>query len=181
MASRLSLSLAQHPAIQDITNRYRQIACTLRELGRLSERIKTLTPRRLLRMVPVALGMALMPAAANANGNMVDSFTYNGNQPGFTPGSVYTVSIAGQELSVCLLTPVATTSAPNLQYTSNCITNAAQNDTNSYTSVAYIGASSQTPNFAVGDGAGNIYVMQIQFQSGNPNPISLSTIGTSTL
>ena len=135
----------------------------------------------LARLVLVAISIAITSVAAHANGNMVDSFTYNGSQPGFTPGSVYTVSIAGQELSVCLLTPVSTTTAPNLQYTSNCITNAAQNDTNSYTSVAFIGASSQTPNFAVGDGAGNIYVMQIQFNSGNPNPISLSTIGTSTL
>lgn len=178
MTGRFWCFLAQRPAMREIASRSELVARTFRELGTLPRRIKALTPRRLLRMVPVALGMALMPAAANANGNMVDSFTYNGNQPGFTPGSVYTVSIAGQELSVCLLTPVSTTSEPNLQYTSNCITNAAQNDTNSYTSVAFIGQGfggfSAVPNFAVGDGAGNVYVMQIQFQNGNPNPISLS-------
>lgn len=180
MKGRLWCFLAQRPAMREIASRSERVARTFRELGRLPQRIKALTLRRLLRMAPVALGMALMPAAAHANGNMVDSFTYNGNQSGFTPGSVYTVSIAGQELSVCLLTPVSTTAAPNLQYSSNCITNAAQSDTNSYTSVAFIGQGfggfSAVPNFAVGDGAGNVYVMQIQFQSGNPNPISLSTV-----
>lgn len=180
-ASRLYRLLSRCLVSRDIPNPYQQAAVALRGLGETTRRSHATWTGRLVRLVPVALGLALLPAAAHANGNMVDSFTYNGSQPGFTPGSIYTVSIAGQELSVCLLTPVATTTAPNLQYSSNCINNAARNDTNSYTSVAFIGASSQTPNFAVGDGAGNIYVMQIQFNSNNPNPISLSTIGTSTL
>ena len=182
IANRLRRSLSQRPIVRDVANQYREATRTLRELGEPGQRERTRLSGILLRMAPVALCMALMPVVAHANGNMVDSFTYNGSQPGFTPGSVYTVSIAGQELSVCLLTPVSTTAAPNLQYSSNCITNAAQNDTNSYTSVAFIGQGfggfSAVPNFAVGDGAGNVYVMQIQFQSGNPNPISLSTVQT---
>lgn len=181
MISRVLASLVLSPTSQKVMTRHGTLVRSVSQLWYAARQTRTAHLRRFAQLAFVALSVVLAPVAAYANGNMVDSFTYNGSQPGFTPGSVYTVSIAGQELSVCLLTPNPTTTAPNLQYSSNCITNAAQNDTNSYTSVAFIGSSSQTPNFAVGDGAGNIYVMQIQFNSGNPNPISLSTIGTSTL
>lgn len=178
MISRVLASLVQNPTTQKFMPRHGMLVRTVWQLWYAARQTRITHSRRIAQLALVALSVVLAPVAAHANGNMVDSFTYNGSQPGFTPGSVYTVSIAGQELSVCLLTPVSTTAAPNLQYSSNCITNAAQNDTNSYTSVAFIGQGfggfSAVPNFAVGDGAGNVYVMQIQFQNGNPNPISLS-------
>lgn len=127
-------------------------------------------------MVLAALSVALMPVTANANGNMVDSFTYNGNQSGFTRGTVYALSIAGNELNVCEFTPVPRTSAPSLEYNPNCQNAIAQSDSpNSYTAVAYLGTANNAGNyFAVGDSVGNVYVMQIEFKRGDPNPISVS-------
>lgn len=125
----------------------------------------------------IALTMILIPVAANANGNMVDSFTYTGNQPGFTNGAVYALSAANTELNVCLFTPVSGTTPPSLQYTPSCQNTLAPSNSNSYSAIAYLGTANNPSNyFAVGDNAGNIFLMQIQFNSGNPNPIAVNSI-----
>lgn len=170
----VSWHLARRPATPNIPNECNQASRSFCNVGEGVRSTSKVLWGSLARMALTALSAALMPAAAHANGNMVDSFTYNGSQPGFTPGSVYALSIAGTELNVCMFTPVSGTAAPSVQYTPSCQNTLAPPDSNSYTAVAYLGTTSNTSNFfAVGDSAGNVYVMQIQFNSGNPNPISV--------
>lgn len=172
MTSGIALIRVGAAAVREITRLCRMVIRAFRLFGGMAriDGISLWGSRSLT--LPFALGLVLISHCANANGNMVDSFTYNGTQSGFTQGSVYALSIANTELNVCLFTPSGTT--PNVQYAPSCQNTLAPSDSNGYSAIAYLGTVNNPNNyFAVGDNAGNIYLMQIQFNSGNPNPISV--------
>lgn len=125
------------------------------------------------RMARTVIGILVMPIllmnwshlgyAATA----VDFFVYDGTQSNLSlpSGTVVSVSTANNELALCINVPSSSDS--NGSYTANCNTGAApgSGDSSYYSSVIFIGAyqdANQVSHnlFAVGDNAGNIYLME---------------------
>lgn len=147
---------------------------------------------RLVKIIYLSFSLAittnfLATQSSHADGTGVDSFTYNGNQPGMTTGTVYTLSTATTQLGFCTNLPSTSCSSSSSNstsgcYTTSCMTNLAPVDSKSYLSVAYLGTVNN-PNsyFAVGDDAGNVTVMAPQFYDDNgtvqvPSIISVQTL-----
>lgn len=179
ITNRLTLPFRSSLSEGVMKRRCRQASRAFRNAGVAARQACWGLSGKLVRIGSVALGIALMPVAAHANGTMVDSFTYTGNQLGSSAsGNVYAMSIAGTQLNTCLFTPMQGQAyqPPNLEYTPSCQSTLAPApiNSNSYTAVAFLGVSNNPNNyFAVGDSGGNIYLMQMTFSAGNPNPINV--------
>lgn len=185
MTSRYFLSLAENVASQRVAIKYEQISRTFQQAAEATRQTSRRLSESLLLMLPIALSTALMPVAGHANGNMVDMFTYTGNQLGpSASGNVYAMSIAGTDLNTCMFTPGAGQVQPNVEYTPSCQNTLAPdpNNSNYYTAVAFLGVPNNPNNyFAVGDSGGKIYLMQMTFNPGNPNPINVKVQQTYSL
>ena len=116
------------------------------------------------KMIKALIGCAILfnSAYSYGLGNNTASFTFTGNQTGFTTGTVYTLSTAGNQLAWCSLAPVSS------GYSPQCATNYGNTDSSGYTSVLYLGTASNpfTP-FVVGNGSGNLYLVTPNWYSPN--------------
>jgi len=129
-----------------------------------NKRIRILTQSSGSLLLALSALMLLQPPCW-ALGSNAASFTYTGDQQGFTTGTVYTLSTDNQSLGFCQLTPSAST---NSGYSAQCFTNYGNTDSNLYSAVAYLGTTNNPNNlFAVGDNSGNIYLTQLNFELSN--------------
>ena len=119
-----------------------------------------------IRKALIGCAILLNSAYSYGLGNNTASFTFTGSQTGFTTGTVYTLSTAGNQLAWCSLAPVSSGSGSG--YTPQCATNFGNTDSSGYTSVLYLGSASNpfTP-FVAGDGSGNLYSVTPNWYSPN--------------
>ncbi len=126
-----------------------------------NKRIRTLTQS--CRSLLLALSALALPDAPSwALGSNAASFTYTGDQQGFTTGTVYTLSTDSQSLGFCQLAPSATA---NSGYSAQCFTNYGNTNSDLYSAVAYLGTVNNPNNqFVVGAGNGALYLTQLNFE-----------------
>jgi hypothetical protein len=114
--------------------------------------------------------------------NNIASFTFTGTQSGFTAGTVYTLSTAGNSLGFCTLTP-PTPGSSQTQYTTSCFTDYGTilSGGGTYSAVAFLGTQNNpTASFIVGDSSGNLSIATPNFQQ-NSNGYVVSSLNMTDL